>query len=227
MKQNIEKLEIIPVIPTIFPREEKCKVCQKNLVEEISSEIISYIKYNTRDKCPDGSDIYCPSCKIIYKHSHSFGAILKKYCNEMKATHGISMLRLKEDFVVSQFENDESHVADIPKDTIWYCPVTPNSSRELFEKYLTKIRKLKPGLTKEKDGYYAAFLSDPPYHCEKNWDTICALYVTQTEDVARKYAIRPPRDMKRFIRIPISMLDFPDEFYSDYPEGNLIPRLEV
>lgn len=115
-------------------RHEQCPVCKVSLTETFKTESSmpkDIMKVQIGRKYPSwlvSDSIFCPNCKMVFKHSTSDSELLARYKSIAK-TGGVYKLSLSQDFLISRF--DTSFEKNLKKGDIVYATTTSvNFSQE-------------------------------------------------------------------------------------------------
>lgn len=136
---NSPKLITLPA--EHITRNEKCSACKASLIETFQ---IESSKPKDIMKVPIGrkfktwlvsDDIYCPTCKMKFKHSPTTSDVLGRYKSIVKQG-GIYQLSLYKDFLISQYDTPLKR--NLKKGTIVYATISGiKFSQEKLQMYKT------------------------------------------------------------------------------------------
>lgn len=143
---NLNKLLELPVQSSLqlekdsVPRKEQCPLCKVYLIEDVCLEsdspksIVIGKRYNSWYR---SNDIYCPNCKMTFKHPPTEKDTINEYLSIAKEGP-IYKLELLDDFKVSRYETEIKK--DIKKGTVVYTSRNRVSLAEEKTLYLFNAR---------------------------------------------------------------------------------------
>jgi hypothetical protein len=205
--------EVITVPTTHFIRPEMCTVCSVQLHESFqweSSRPTDPMKVvyggPMYTEMPTSEHIFCPNCKNIYAHSKTPAEKILLYLNALGDGAGFSQLVFKDSFLVSKYDTPLTY--DISAGTVCYWNVTPISSKEKRITCSGIIWRIKEPWNKA-DGYTN---SVPKFFIPSKWNREPAVTVFFKQEDMLVY---PSELAKVSCKIPLRLLIFPKEFYSE------------
>lgn len=123
---EIKSLDLVQLPVEHIPRNEKCPSCEVSLIETFrreSSMPKDIMKVQIGRKYSSwlvSGDIFCPKCKMLFKHEGTDSSVLGRY-EAIAKDGGIYKLKLEDDFLISRF--DTSLKKNLKKGTIVYATI--------------------------------------------------------------------------------------------------------